>query len=95
MNNWATKYQSKFQVGYTLAGILYLRRTVDHLLGQSVGNAFLLLLMSQFHLLFYAGRLLPNTLALPLVAVAFALWMENKATPAISILTFTAVSFAL
>ena len=74
-----------------MAGLWYLGQTVAASLGQAAGNAFILLLCCQFHLLFYASRPLPNTLALPLVAVAIAEWMQKRASTAVCILTFTTV----
>ena len=87
----ACQCQYFMQASFSVASLLYLGQALAVELGQAVGNAFILLLCSQFHLLFYASRPLPNTIALPLVAVAIASWMRKRTVAAICILTFTTV----
>lgn len=77
-----------------MASLWHLKQTLAKQLGQAVGNAYVLLLCSQFHILFYAGRPLPNTMALPLVAVAVAQWMRTRTTAAVCTLTFATVRLA-
>lgn len=55
-----------------------LRASVDSALGKSVGQAFMLLTILQFHLPFYASRPLPNTFALALTSLAHADWISSK-----------------
>lgn len=83
------------QAFYSVVSLLYLKHTVAKQLGQAVGNAFVLLLCSQFHIVFYASRPLPNTMALPLVAVAVAQWMQKRTTAAVCLLTFATVRLAV
>ena len=52
--------------------------SVDSALGESVGQAFMLLTSLQFHLPFYASRPLPNTFALALASLAHADWISSK-----------------
>ena len=49
--------------------------TVEY--GQTVGDVFILLSAAQFHLPFYASRMLPNTFAMILTNVAMAAWIQN------------------
>ena len=78
-----------------MASLWHLKQTLAKQLGQAVGNAYVLLLCSQFHILFYAGRPLPNTMALPFVAVAVAQWMRKRTTAAVCMLTFATVRLAV
>lgn len=48
---------------------------------------------SQFHLLFYMSRTLPNTFALVMVLLGFTLWLQERYTRTIFLFTFTAVVF--
>lgn len=83
------------QAGLSLLGLSRLRKAVKKVYGQEISGYFILILCSQFHILFYAGRPLPNTLALLLVCWAVALFLENKFTNVIHILAFTSVSLLI
>jgi alpha-1,6-mannosyltransferase len=45
--------------------LVFVARQLAHLYGRMTAKMFLLLSITQFHLLYYAGRTLPNFLALP------------------------------
>ncbi|KAL8280641.1 hypothetical protein RQP46_006964 [Phenoliferia psychrophenolica] len=55
------------------ASLIFLARRVRDSFGASTAQTFLLLTSTQFHLLFYASRTLPNMFAFPLVQVAMAM----------------------
>ncbi|SCU92897.1 LAFA_0F13564g1_1 [Lachancea sp. 'fantastica'] len=63
----------------------------------SIGTFFCLLLVSQFHIMYYSSRPLPNfVVVLPLVNVALGLILEGKkARFALLILTFCSIVFRL
>lgn len=46
--------------------------------GPPAGACFALLALLQFHLPFYASRLLPNTFALATSSLALAYWLERR-----------------
>ena len=80
------------QATFSLLGLLRLRYAIQQTLGRLVGNAFVLLTCTQFHLLFYAGRPLPNTFAFPLVSSAVAAWMLGQQVDSvIALLAFMTV----
>ena len=54
------------------------RRALGSALGPPVGVAFALLTATQFHLLFYASRTLPNVFALVLTTLGAADWFEGR-----------------
>eukprot|EP00484_Ammonia_sp_Unknown_P007742 CAMPEP_0197076046 /NCGR_PEP_ID=MMETSP1384-20130603/211916_1 /TAXON_ID=29189 /ORGANISM="Ammonia sp." /LENGTH=1065 /DNA_ID=CAMNT_0042514895 /DNA_START=188 /DNA_END=3385 /DNA_ORIENTATION=- len=54
---------------------------------------FVILIIAQFHYLFYSSRLLPNCFALPLVTVAFAEYFRNNYSVAVIWLAASTIIF--
>ncbi|CAI5954320.1 unnamed protein product, partial [Closterium sp. NIES-64] len=70
-----------------------LRRQIATTFGTPTARYFALLLLSQFHLPFYASRPLPNVFALALANLAFTYWIKGKAAQALQTLVFAFVVF--
>ncbi|EFA84739.1 glycosyltransferase [Heterostelium album PN500] len=70
-----------------VTALIRLKRSIARKFGLEVAVCFALVVISQFHLLFYISRPLPNVFALSLVVLAYAYWLDNRSTVSISLLT--------
>ena len=80
---WGTRVPTQMAARLALAALVVaslgrFRRALGTALGPPVGVAFALLTATQFHLLFYASRTLPNVFALVLTTLGAADWFEGR-----------------
>ncbi|CAH1732238.1 probable Dol-P-Man:Man(7)GlcNAc(2)-PP-Dol alpha-1,6-mannosyltransferase [Aphis gossypii] len=61
-----------------VSSIKHFKNSVSKIFGNSVGNWFVIITASQYHLMFYSSRPLPNIMAFPLVMVALSSWIRGK-----------------
>ncbi|XP_068634517.1 dol-P-Man:Man(7)GlcNAc(2)-PP-Dol alpha-1,6-mannosyltransferase isoform X2 [Aristolochia californica] len=76
-----------------LSTLRFFRIQVRRKFGPQVEAFFVVLTASEFHLLFYCTRPLPNILAMGLVILAYAFWMKGSYLATLRCLTFATVVF--
>ncbi|XP_050386893.1 dol-P-Man:Man(7)GlcNAc(2)-PP-Dol alpha-1,6-mannosyltransferase isoform X2 [Argentina anserina] len=74
-----------------LSTLRFFRLQVREKFGRQVEAFFVILTATQFHLLFYCTRPLPNILALGAVNLAYGYWLKEKSYAALNCLIFATV----
>eukprot|EP00850_Spirogloea_muscicola_P021561 SM000253S09050 [mRNA] locus=s253:25113:30452:- [translate_table: standard] len=81
------------QGALAVASFSKLRRQVAKNFGMPAGRAFAVVTASQFHLLYYCSRPLPNSFALGIANLAYAFWLQGRARVTLSLLVLGIVVF--
>ena len=76
---------------YRLAGAIDEKWNHQSTCNFRLGNYFLLITAAQFHIPYYASRMLPNTFALVFITHSYADWLSNQIPRALVLLVFTSV----
>ncbi|KAK9456418.1 Alg9-like mannosyltransferase family-domain-containing protein [Dipodascopsis uninucleata] len=73
--------------------LIYLRACIRKAFGKMTAFWFGLFQLSQFHIIYYASRTLPNMFAFPLTSIALGLIITGRSRGAIYTLTFASIVF--
>ena len=76
-----------------LGSLQHLRRSISEKFGPHTANWHLLITSSQFHIMFYASRPLPNVFALALALIAVSYWLRGKTSKFILTSAFVILVF--
>ncbi|XP_055817593.1 dol-P-Man:Man(7)GlcNAc(2)-PP-Dol alpha-1,6-mannosyltransferase isoform X3 [Solanum dulcamara] len=79
--------------GIVLSTLRFFRIQIKKKFGSQVEAFFVILTVSQFHLLFYCTRPLPNILAFALVNLAYGFWFKGSLYAALNCMVFATLVF--